>query len=209
VDSDEVAIRSTWRAIAGDGHDDHLDEVLVRHREPHRRYHTATHVAHVLRTIDELGRDVHLTRPWAVRLAALYHDAVYDPRSSGNEVASAALASRVAVELGWGAADVAAVGSMILATEHHAAGEDSDTAVLLDADLGVLGAGSAAYLAYVDGVREEYRHVDEDAWRRGRAAVLQGFLDRPTIFATAPMRRRCEHRARRNLAAELAGLSAR
>ena len=40
------------------------------------------------------------------------------------------------------------------------------------ADLAVLGADVAGYDAYVTGVRQEYRHVDDATWREGRAAVL-------------------------------------
>ena len=32
-----------------------LDRVLARHREKHRRYHTATHVAWVFRHVEELA----------------------------------------------------------------------------------------------------------------------------------------------------------
>ena len=76
---------------------------------------------------------------------------------------------------------------------------------MLDADLAVLAAEPSRYQAYARGVRAEYTHVDDAAWRTGRAAVLRAFLDRPAIYRTAPMRNQ-EHRARANLAAELSGL---
>ena len=63
-----------------------------------------------------------------------------------------------------------------------------------------------AYSTYVTGVRAEYRHVTDDEWRIGRAAVLEGFLERPTIYSTPTARDRWETRARANLTAELASL---
>ena len=85
---------------------------------------------------------------------------------------------------------------------------DADEAVLLDADLSILGAAPATYDRYVAAVREEYAHVDDAGWRAGRSGVLRGFLDRPQIYATAsdagPRRERgtCA-----NLERELATLS--
>jgi predicted metal-dependent HD superfamily phosphohydrolase len=55
-------------------------------------------------------------------------------------------------------------------------------------------------------VRAEYRHVTDDEWRIGRAAVLEGFLERPAIYSTPTARDRWETRARANLTAELASL---
>lgn len=187
-----------------------LDGLLARHREKHRRYHTATHVAWVIRHVDELAADQPVDHLDEVVAAAFYHDAVYEPSYPANERASARLARRDLASLGWADDAVDRVGSMIEATEHTTPAVQSvgdDTAVLLDADLAILGADPAAYAAYVNGVRAEYRHVDDDEWAEGRAAVLEGLLHRPTIYRTAAGRDRWEDRARANLTAELAQLS--
>ena len=80
----EVELRSAWQhARRAHGHAaTSLDGLLARHREPHRRYHTATHVMWVLRHIDHIAAagSNPPTDLAAVRLAALCHDAVYDPR---------------------------------------------------------------------------------------------------------------------------------
>lgn len=213
--SPEVELRAAWHRIVADtaaaaAHEplDHLLlSLLDRHREPHRRYHTATHVMWVLRHVDELvgdgvapGADLA-----AVRLAALYHDAVYEPRSDGNEAASAALAVATADRLGWPPERADAVRRLVMATAGHRPTGD-DEALLVDADLAVLGGDPASYSAYVTGVRAEYAHVSDADWRVGRAAVLRGFLDAPAVYHTEPMRRRRESRARANLTAELATL---
>jgi len=186
-----------------------LDGLLARHREKHRRYHTAVHVAWVIRHVDELATTEPVEHLDEVVAAAFYHDAVYEAAYPANERASARLARRDLASIGWSDDAVDRVGSMIEATEQgapdatHAFG---DTAILLDADLAILGADPAGYSAYVAGVRSEYRHVDDDDWRTGRAAVLGEFLDRPAIYSTPTGRDRWETRARANLTAELAGL---
>ncbi len=187
-----------------------LDGLLARHREKHRRYHTATHVAWVIRHVDELAAAEPVDHLDEVVAAAFYHDAVYEAAYPANERASARLARRDLATIGWDPDAVERVGAMIEATEHDAstAGQPTaDTAILLDADLAILGADPASYSAYVNGVRAEYRHVADDDWVTGRAAVLRGFLERPAIYLTPSGRDAWEVRARANLAAELAELT--
>lgn len=187
-----------------------LDRLLARHREKHRRYHTAAHVAWVIRHVDELASTEPIDHLDEVIAAAFYHDAVYEPTYPANERASARLARRDLASIGWDADAVERVGSMIEATEHaatEAGGDTGDTAVLLDADLAILGADPAGYSTYATGVRAEYRHVTDDEWRTGRAAVLEAFLQRRAIYSTPSARDRWETRARANLSAELAGLT--
>ena len=52
---------------------------------------------------------------------------------------------------------------------------------------------------YARNVRAEYAHVPEDAWRRGRPAVLQRFLDAPVIHPDPSFRAVHEPQARANL----------
>ncbi len=200
-----VEVVRAWHRVAGPGHDGTADALIARHSEPHRRYHTITHVMWVVRHVDELSRTEPVTDLAAVRAAALFHDIVYDPRSTTNEPDSAVVAAHHLADLGWAAERIGCVVEMIEATAGHVAVE-GDTAVLLDADLSVLGSEPSAYAAYVSGVRAEYAHVDDAAWRVGRAAVLQSFLGRDRIYATATMRSTRERRARANLEAELATL---
>jgi predicted metal-dependent HD superfamily phosphohydrolase len=204
----EAELRRVWRRAIGPHADGALDDLLARHREPLRRYHTATHVMWVCRHVAELHEHHPVDDLDAVLAAALFHDAVYDPRSSTNEADSAQLAVRVLDGAGWPAARCQLVAALVLATAQHRA-DDPATAVLLDADLAILGGQVSEYQPYVTAVRAEYAHVDDDAWRRGRAQVLRGFLDRPAIFLTATMHAQREARARANLTAELAALTDR
>ncbi|MGH9133302.1 MAG: HD domain-containing protein, partial [Ilumatobacteraceae bacterium] len=142
-------------------------------------------------------------------------DAIYDPKAAGNEAASARLAERELARLGWDEPRRQRVVAMIDATATHEVPSDvdaelaTDVAVLLDADLAVLGSEPASYEAYVAGVRSEYAHVSDGDWREGRTRVLQTFLDRPSLYATATAHELWDARARANLAAEVASLAGR
>ncbi len=79
--------------------------------------------------------------------------------------------------------------------------------IFLDADLAILAAKTARYRRYTTGVRQEYSGVSDDDFRQGRAQVLQGLLERPSIFTTRLGRSSWEARARENIAAELKELT--
>lgn len=187
----------------------HAAELTRRYAEPHRRYHTAEHVEAVLRDIGlladagELGeRDRAL-----LTLAAWAHDVIYDARPGADERASAAWARSALEAAGVGAADIRRVEQLVLFTaEHRAPESDAAAAVLLDADLAVLGSTPADYDAYVAAVRAEYAQVPDTQWRVGRAEVLEKLLDAALIFRTAAARERWEHQAQLNMRRELAAL---
>jgi predicted metal-dependent HD superfamily phosphohydrolase len=202
-------LNDRWAVDLGRGRDatTTLDRLLTRYRESHRHYHTLPHVLRVLRTLDELVANVPVPDAGAVRLAAWYHDAVYEPAATGNanEVASAALARRDLVALGQPRARVDAIERLVLMTASHRPTDADDEAVLCDADLAILAADAATYTAYANGVRAEYGHLSEAEWRSGRAAVLRTLLAERVLFHTPKMHAR-EATARANLAAELASL---
>lgn len=218
-------LRRRWTQLTGReadandiADDEIIDDIITRHAEPHRRYHTAAHVMWVLRHVDHLldrisdGATVDAS---IVRAAAFFHDVIYDPLALTNERDSAELAAGALRRLGWAHDSVQLVGSLIEATAHHAAAraEPADDGygiehhILLDADLAILGAPEVAYRRYVDGVRAEYAHVTPVQWSEGRAVVLHSFLDRDKIFLTDPMYREREQQARLNLSGELRSLT--
>ncbi|MGI5524215.1 HD domain-containing protein [Micromonospora sp. CA-259024] len=184
------------------------EELLARWREPHRHYHTVAHLTAVLDVVDQHAG---LTdRADLVRLAVWCHDAVYDPRATGdaNERDSAALADSVLTGLGVPAPAVAEVRRLVLLTAgHRVAPDDRDGALLCDADLSVLATPPATYDRYAAAVRREYAHVPEPAFRAGRAAVLTGLLALPALFRLPPLASRWEEPARDNVRRELTTLS--
>ena len=80
-------------------------------------------------------------------------------------------------------------------------------ALLQDIDLSILGADAELYDRYEGWIRQEYDFVPEEAFRKGRGAVLKGFLDQGVIYHTAELRERLEVLARDNLSRALGKLS--
>lgn len=175
-------------------------DLLRRWSEPHRRYHDVRHLVAVLSTLDELAA------PVEVRLAAWYHDAVYDPRSDDNEERSARLALDELTPLGVGGVDEVAR-LVLLTASHDPAPDDVNGALLCDADLGVLAWPEPEYDRYAAAIREEYAHVPDAAFRPGRAAVLWHLLDLPALYRTPRLHERWEAPARANLRREIDALS--
>ena len=175
-------------------------DLLRRWSEPHRHYHNVAHLTAVLYVIDAHdGSD-------QARLAAWFHDAVYDPRSPGdaNEQASAALAADTLSSLGVAAPDVV---RLVLLTAGHAPGPDDPDGILLcDADLTVLARPAPEYDVYAAAIRREYAHVPEDAFRAGRAAVLRHLLRLPALYRL-PALTALEPAARANVTRELNALT--
>ncbi|MFG2194608.1 HD domain-containing protein [Streptomyces sp. NPDC048639] len=182
------------------------ENLLARWAESHRHYHTTEHLLAVLDRVEELAH--HSADPDAVRLAAWFHDAVYDPERSENEERSARLAERALPEAGVSAARAAEVARLVrLTVRHDPEPGDADGEVLCDADLAVLAGSPRTYAAYAAAVRQEYGFVPHDAFRDGRSAVLRELLELPSLFRTSTGRERWERTARYNLETELRLLS--
>jgi predicted metal-dependent HD superfamily phosphohydrolase len=178
------------------------ENLLTRWSAPARRYHDTLHLDEVLDRLNRLpgGRAV------PVRLAAWFHDAVYEPtaQAGASERASAALLEELGPECGFDAGVVAeAVRLVELTAGHDVDSADVAGAALSDADLAILAAAPERYLDYAAGVRAEYAHVPEDAFVIGRTAVLEGLLEHEPLFVTAVGRARWETAARANMAVEL------
>jgi predicted metal-dependent HD superfamily phosphohydrolase len=203
-----VELTDRWDDLAGPETARLGADLIARYGEPHRRYHTGEHLTAVLDLVDELA--VHADDADAVRLAAWFHDAVYDPERGDNEERSARLAERMLTDTDLDAEIVREVARLVRLTLTHApAADDRNGEVLCDADLAVLAADPSGYAAYAAAVREEYRFVPDDVFARGRADVLRALIERPALFRTRPAHDRFEERARRNIVAELTLLSAR
>jgi predicted metal-dependent HD superfamily phosphohydrolase len=181
-------------------------ELVASYASPGRYYHTLDHIGQVLRDVHQLQDQT--SHPAAVLLAAWFHDAVYDPRAADNEEQSARYAETVLRGLAVPYETVRRVATLILQTKTHAAGhEDPDGPVLLDADLAILGAPADEYARYAAAIRQEYSWVPEAVYRSKRAAILQGFLQRPRIYRTRPMFEKSEITARRNLQGEIESIT--
>lgn len=202
-------LESTFRNVLAQygGTNAHIDTcwqaVKKRYTAKSRYYHDLTHIENMLnefQQVEELAQT-----PNHVVLAIFYHDVVYKSTRSDNEHQSALLFQQHMEATDFNQVEV--VMKMIEATQKHAPTHDTDTQILLDLDLAVLGKDLTVYRAYSEGVREEYRIYPDFVYRKGRKKVLQQLLDQPEIYQTAFFKQRYETPARENLAEELLWLS--
>jgi predicted metal-dependent HD superfamily phosphohydrolase len=191
-----------WAELTGDSPTSRTEwaALVDAWSRPHRRYHDLAHLAAVLGIVAELGT---ATDPAAVRLAAWYHDAVYEPTRTDNERVSAARA-RAGLRGLVPDERVAEVERLVLLTAGHAPGpDDANGAVLCDADLAVLAGPPEAYAAYASAVRAEYDHLSDHDFTAGRIVVLGSLLALPALYRTPRAAQQWTAPARANLTAEL------
>ena len=211
-----------WESLLP-GHTALGEDLLERYEQPHRKYHTSVHLSEMLTALKTLYKRHHTATPRAVLLAAWFHDAVYEANPGEDEAASADLARTTLAPLASTGSltnrEVTAIAHLIELTASHQLADGieeytsgaltrADAAFFLDADLAILAADSPRYTRYVAGVRAEYAHYAPDAFTRGRAAILQGFLNRTTIYASDTAHLLWDAPARLNLRTELEGYRA-
>ena len=184
------------------------ERLVVMWSSPDRRFHNLKHAIDVLARVDELADESH--NPDIMRLAAWYHGCVFSSateqtykRNGGeDEVASAAYAAKDLHGLGVPDAVTDRVCGLILNLKrHNLAHDDIDALALNDADLGTLAVNPQQYKRYRELVREEYAHIPDERYLRGRATIISKLLSRETLFSS-PLGARWELPARQNLQAE-------
>lgn len=173
-----------------------LDELRIMYEHPSRAYHNLDHIHNMLEKLTESERFAEY--PHRIILAVWFHDAIYDPTRTDNEVKSAELWIRkmtpylLEEPLKWGK-------MAILATIDHFPNPDPDIQLLLDLDLASLGAPWEVFQENSEQIRQEYEHVSDDAFREDRKTFLEKMFKRPRLFGTKYWYNLLEERARDNL----------
>ena len=187
-----------------------LAGIEAAYATPPRAYHDFGHVREVLRHVDEVAQGPGWAQPDEVRLAVLYHDAIYEPGRKDNELRSAQFAvSDIARWLPEGGIDAMRVSELIELTARHGsfAPQDfgktalaDDTRHFLDCDMAILGAEPAVFDAYDRAIAAEYRgHVPDWLFRINRRRFLKALLSKPRIFLSGFFHERYDAQARANL----------
>jgi len=197
-----ATLAQAWESLAakagwGGGPTGVFQELSQCYSEPHRAYHNLHHLENVLQ---ELAMQTgSMDQPVDVALALWFHDVIYDPRATDNEAQSARWFAERARTAGLPESLVTRVEQLIMATSHKAPPTDESMALLVDIDLGILGAVPDVFDEYERQIRREYSWVPEAAFRSGRSAVLRLFLERPRIYYTGALGRKYEQAARENI----------
>jgi predicted metal-dependent HD superfamily phosphohydrolase len=199
---------SSYQKLYELGRVDSVFELLVTaYTQPDRHYHNLNHIDRLLTSWERFNQGK-LRDPMAVFLAIWFHDFVYDPQLTDNEIQSAKVATELLTNLGASIDTIVHVEQLILATQgHQSSPEDFDKCVFLDADLAILGADPVAYQAYARSIRREYSWVSDLEYKAGRIRVLESFLQRDRLYFTDLMFDELESIARTNMKQEIAELA--
>lgn len=180
-------------------------DLVAAWSEPHRRYHSISHLLDILVRVEQLA--AYADDPDAVRLAAWYHDCIYDGLPDDEE-RSARRAEEDLSRLGVAPGTVDEVARLVRMTVNHdPAPGDHNGEVLSDADLAALALPWDLYRLNTVDIRAEYPHITDEVFRKGRLQVLVSLLEGSGVFRTEPGRQWWEAAARDNLRAELAILT--
>jgi predicted metal-dependent HD superfamily phosphohydrolase len=177
-------------------------ELIRAYTEKHRHYHSDAHINACLQHFDDVQ---HLAENSAeVELALWFHDAIYKPMSSTNELDSANWCAKFLAANNIADDVIRRVHKLIMATCHSAELVGNDERLVVDIDLAILGAPEDIYQTFETNVRNEYQWVPSFIFKSKRKEILQGFLKREKIYHHAYFYELLEHRARENLAAAIA-----
>ena len=189
-------------------------DISERYNETQRAYHTLDHLKQLFGQFEQIKPCLH--EPHLIALALYYHDVIYDPRRSDNELKSAEYAIE-ALRCSLSEDQCQSIYALIMMTATHQIDDidkdsdkakKSDTAYLLDIDLSILGVSWSEYEQYAKDIRQEYAHVSNADYCVGRVEVLEGLLAHPRLYLTDDYYSRLEQQARENIEREITLLHA-
>ncbi|MES3020747.1 MAG: pantetheine-phosphate adenylyltransferase [Pseudomonadota bacterium] len=178
---------------------------------PGRHYHNLDHLLHGLSEIGVWAANTDASQGdmQELKKAFWFHDALMQGPAGAPSDEERSASLWLGAELD--AANTDGPAELIRATAHLAGGAATHRLkdVMVGADLAILGQADAVYDAYAGAVRAEYGHLDETAYRDGRARVLRHFCERArdgTLYPTPYFAALYQDKARENMTRELAGL---
>ncbi len=205
-------LRAVWGQLAGKYCNDpalidrFFNEIERKYTNTRRHYHNLQHIQALLAFCESYADE--LQDADVVAFSVFYHDIIYNVLRKDNELRSAQLAVKRLQALSLPPEKIEQVKLYIEATQTHAitaaVTHTGDLQLFLDFDMSILGANWAAYEAYTQQVRREYRIYPDKIYYPGRKQFLQHCLQTEHIFQTPVFRDRYEAGARENMAKELA-----
>lgn len=180
---------------------------LLKHyySEPHRAYHTTQHIVECIELFHLIQSS--LQDPVAIELAIWFHDVIYEPKSTQNELDSAELFLQLMQDI-LSSVQCMKIYHWILATQKHLPTADTDLQYLLDIDLAILGQSPARFSQYDHQIRQEYAWVHQHTYQQKRAEVLKGMMAHGVIYQTAFFQQHFQTQAEQNLKQALATYTA-
>jgi predicted metal-dependent HD superfamily phosphohydrolase len=166
--------------------------------EKGRFYHNLKHLENCLTEFHEI--EANITDSYAVIMALLFHDLVYDSKAQqafANETASWELAKQICQ---LNEPQHSAIKNHILHTSHSYSGDkNADTDYVCDIDMAILGYSEPEFQQYEANIRREYAFASDSQYIAGRSHFLQSLLESAAIFKTGYFYNKYEAAARANI----------
>jgi len=161
--------------------------IINNYRDDNRYYHNINHINQCFNQYDIIVEKIPISCPEEIMMAIWFHDVIYDPRRSDNELKSANLAD-LCLSRYISRNAVSRIANMILLSGQHSQIIEEnlsiDKQVFLDIDLSILGQAPEIYDAYSENVRKEYSFIDDDIFYVKRKEILENFLKKKNIYHT-------------------------
>jgi pantetheine-phosphate adenylyltransferase len=145
-------------------------DLINLYDEPHRFYHTLSHIEDVLKQL----HDMDLLKHDEVFLAAIFHDIVYDPQSKTNEEDSAEYFLQQAKSTELTDDQKKHIKQLILDTKNHKATVNFSEE-FIKADLSIFNASFDKLIAYEKQIFKEFQFVDYKEYKLKRLEILNHF----------------------------------
>lgn len=149
-------------------------EVLHRWQEPHRKYHTLAHLYDLFNQIEKLSDTTNTVSPIQkemLKLTAIFHDIIYEPRKSGNEEQSAKLFLYISQKSLY-QERIQEIADMIRDTKTHQP-RTPLSKTFSEMDMSIVQKPFAELQIWEEGIRYEYQHVPKLLYAIGRGRFLR------------------------------------
>lgn len=181
-------------------------DITARYDESQRAYHSLRHIEQLFVEFEKIAS--YLYEPHIIALALYYHDVIYNPIRSDNELKSAehmlnmlkGYLSDEQCQWIYALIMMTATHQLTKLADHN---KRSDATYLLDMDLSMLGAPWSDYERYAKTIRQEYAHVPIADYQSGRTKVLQTLLSHAQLYLTEHYHKQLEAQARANIKREI------
>lgn len=172
-------------------------DLLIQHYgASKRRYHNFNHVIHCLTEMDRAWKQIEM--PYAVVMAILFHDVIYEPNAKDNEKRSAHLFELIH-HSSFEEHFIFRVKQLILATTHQHKPSNNDEKIICDIDLSSFALPWKLFLKDSHAVRSEFATIPDRIYYRNKRIFLKSLLLRPRIFYSRFFYQRYEQAARKNI----------
>jgi predicted metal-dependent HD superfamily phosphohydrolase len=145
-------------------------ELLDMWNEPHRAYHTDSHLNDLVRQIAECD-EVNDHEREMLYIAALFHDVVYEPWRSDNEIRSV----HILLERAPDTEDIRHIAQIISDTRTHRP-TSVLSAIFCQMDMSVVLEPWEELIAWEVGIAFEYSFLSKDEYRKKRLEFLREML---------------------------------